>query len=267
MTNTISFHPTELGYVLSYLKVNALIGWGPGPFTPPPAGADAYYAAGLDRLKRAQRLVAGNQPGRYRFSDQISRIAATLSEPEIVLVTNRKEKAGARILTHHLAGAHIVELSLGKDGNFQVVEYESLAAAAAAAAAFVGATAEPVANSVRIEADQKAFAHVKELAKDSAEKPAIAALVKLGATELAARSAVSALKHPAASGVVSVMYCVGNAVQDADTYAVLTNDGGESWVVLPLGSSKGQVVLERTSVSALTAGIVVAVAARMAVPG
>ena len=79
-------------------------------------------------------------------------------------------------------------------------------------------------------------------------------------------SAVAAFAKPAVSGVVSVMYCAGNVAQDVETYAALTNDAGESWVAFPPATSAGPFVLERTSVSALTARILVAVSARMVLP-
>jgi hypothetical protein len=267
MADPISFHPSELAYVLSYLNVKALIGWGADYFTPPRGRTDAFYADGLARLRRAKRLVPGHQPGKERFSDEISRIAATLADPELVLVTNRKERTGVRVLTQYVSGTHVVELSLRKDGNFHVVEYASLAGAAGAATGFVGATPEPVETPVRIEADQQEFSRIKELAKKGSGKPAVAALVKLGADETAARSAVAAFSKPAASGIISVLYCAGNVTQDAETYAVLTNAEGESWVIFPPGSAEGLVVLERTSVGALTARIMLAISARMLLPG
>ena len=263
MAKTTSFHPTELAYVLSYLRVNALIGWGTGPFAPPPGRADAYYGDGLTRLKRVKRLLPGEQPGRYRFSEETSQLAVTLADPQMVLVTHRRMGDGVRILTHHVAGTNVVEMSLGKDGNFQVVQYPSLAGAAGAAAAFVGAVAEPVATPVRIEGDQKAFARIKEHAKKGPAKSALTGLTKLGADEAAARSVVAAFGKPAASGVVSLMYCAGNVVQDTETYAVLTNASDESWVIFSPASAEGPVVLERTSIGGLTARILVTASARM----
>ena len=62
------------------------------------------------------------------------------------------------------------------------------------------------------------------------------------------------------------MYCAGNAAQDTEIYAVLTNQAGESWVTFPPASIDGPVVLENTSVSALAARILVTVSARMVLP-
>jgi hypothetical protein len=157
-------------------------------------------------------------------------------------------------------------MSLGKDGDFQVVEYPTLAGAAGAAAAFVGATDQPVPTPVRLEANAKVFERMKELTQQGKAQPAIAALTQLGADEAAARSVASAFGQPAASGVVSVMYCSGNVAQDVEPYAVLTNRADESWLTFPPATADGPVVLEQTSVAALTARILVGVSTKMLMP-
>jgi len=265
MAKTSYYHPTELAYVLSYMRVKSIIGWGPEPFTPPPGLEDPFYADGLARLQRTARLVPGKQPGRYRFAEETSQIAATLSDPSIVFVTHRKEGDGVRIMTHHVAKTHVVELTLGKDGEFQVVEYDSLAGAAGAAAAFVGASMVPVEKPLQLLANEKVFKRIKELAKGQAPL-ALAGLIKLGADEASARSIVAAFSAPLAAGVISVLYCVGNAAQDADVYSVVTNADDETWVLFPPETADGPVVLERSSVSALAARILVTVTARMVLP-
>jgi hypothetical protein len=260
------YHPAELAYLFSYLRVQGILGWGAEPFTPPKGKDDAFYGDGLARLQRNRRLVPGKQSGRHRFTDATSRLGATLADPQIVLVTHRRDKDAARQLTHHVAGTHIVELSRSADGNFEVVEYPSLAGAAGAAAAFVGATDQPVAAPVRLEANGKVFARVKDLAKQGKAPLAVPALVQLGADPATAASIVSAFGQPSASGVVSVMYCAGNVAQDVDTYAVLTNGSNESWLTFPPATADGPVVLERTSVSALAARILVGVSAKLVMP-
>src|SRR4029078_3021792 len=121
-----------------YMKVKGIIGWGAEPFTPPPGMHDPFYAEGRTRLERAARLLPDKQPGRYRFSDDTSKIAESLADPDIVFVTHRKEESGVRILTHHVKKTNVVEMSLGEDGCFQVVEHDSLNGAAGAAPAFRG---------------------------------------------------------------------------------------------------------------------------------
>lgn len=263
MSNTSSYHPAELATVLSYMRVNAVIGWGP---LAPEENSDAFYEDGTRRLQLAKRLLPGKQEGRYRFAEATSRIAATLGDPQIVLLTQRREGAGARIMTHHTRGTNVVELSKGTDGNFQVVEHEALAGAGGAAAAFVGASASAVETPARIETDRATFEHFQSEAKHGSEKAAQECLVKLGATEAEARSAVSAFRAPTACGVISIMYCVGNATVDAEAYAVFTNAADESWVAFPPASADGPMVLERTSLGALTARILVTVAAKMMEP-
>jgi hypothetical protein len=266
MATATSYHPTELAYLFSYLRVQGILGWGAEPFTPPRGQEDAFYGEGRDRLLRNQRILPGKQPGRHRFADATAKLGAKLSDPQIVLVTHRREQDSARVLTHHVHGAHVVEMSLGTDGTFQVVEYPTLAGAAGAAAAFVGATDQPVETSVRIEANAKVFERMKELTREGKAQLAIAALTQLGADEAAARSAASAFAQPAASGVVSVMYCSGNVAQDVEPFAVVTNSADESWLTFPPAMADGPVVLEQTSVGALTARILVGVSAKLVMP-
>ena len=266
MATAHSYHPTELAYLFSYLRVQGIIGWGADPFTPPPGRHDAFYGEGRDRLLRNKRILPGKQPGRHRFADATAQLGITLSDPQIVIVTHRREQDSARVLTHHVHSAHVVEMSLGTDGNFQVVEYPTLAGAAGAAAAFVGATDHPVPTPVRIEANAKIFGRLKDLARHGTAQPVIAVLTQLGADEAAARSVASALAQPAASGVVSVMYCSGNVAQDIEPYAVLTNRADESWLTFPPATADGPVVLEQTSVGALTARILVGVSAKLVLP-
>src|SRR5262245_15200945 len=266
MATANSYHPAELAYLFSYLRVQGIIGWGADPFTPPRGQEDAFYGEGRDRLLRNQRILPGKQPGRHRFADTTAKLGATLSEPQIVFVTHRREQDSARVLTHHVAGAHVVEMSLGTDGNFQVVEHATLAGAAGAAAAFVGATDKPVQTPVRVEANAKVFERMKELARQGRSQLAIAALTQLGADEAAARSVASAFGQPAASGVVSVMYCSGNVAQDVEPYAGLTNSADESWLTFPPATADGPVLLEQTSVGALTARILVGVSVKLVMP-
>ncbi len=266
MGNPTAYHPTELAYVLSYVGASALIGWGAGPFTPSSGHSDAFFEEGLERLKRTHRLLPGKQAGRYRFSDETARLAGTLANPEIVFLTLRRDGEGAHLLTHSLSGTQIISLSLGKDGNFQVVELASLAGAAGAAAAFVGATAEPAPAAGRISVNKEIFGQVKRLANTGKSGFAVSALVPAGVDESAARSLVAACATPTASGVVSVLYCAGNAVQDAEAYAVLTNPNGESWVIFEPTAGQERIELERTSIGALSARILVAVSVRMMAP-
>jgi hypothetical protein len=265
MANPTSYRPSELAYLLSYLSVNTVIGWGAGPFTPPKGGENGFWDDAIARLTEAKRLLPGKQPGRYRFSDDAMRVANTLADPQIVIATNRKDGERVQTLTHHVAGTNIIELSLDKDGNFQVVEYPTLGGPAGAAAAFASASPKLVATPVRIEATQDIFSKIKSLAK-AGDASATGVLERLGASEAVTSSILSAFRAPAASGLISVMYCAGNAAQDTEVYSVLTSKAGESWVVFPPASINGPVVLENTSVSALAARILVTVSARMMLP-
>ena len=266
MSEPLLLHPSELAYVFSYMRVGGIVGWGSALFTPPPGGADAFYRDGLARLRRAGRVLPGKQPGRFRIDEAVSRIAATLSEPQIVLVAQRRDGDGVRLLTEHVAGAHVVEMSMRADGRFAVLEQPSLAAAAGAAAGFVGASEQPAGPLVRLEATQEILARMKKLAAQGRAAAALPALVKLGAVEESARSALAALGRPEASGVASVMYCTGNSVVSSETYSVLTAPNGASWMIYAPGAPDGPVVLERTSIGGLSARILVGITARIVLP-
>ncbi len=266
MDQPLELHPSELAYIFSYMHVGTVIGWGTEPFAPPRGLADPWYTQGRDRLLRAGRLVPGKQPGRHRFSEPMLRIAKTLSDPQIVLLTQRKHADGVRTLTVHVAGSSVVEMSLRADQDFSVLEHPTLAAAAGAAAAFAGAAREPVDEPARIEGNHKVFARIDQLADEGRAESALPALMKLGAGERQARSALRSFARPAASAVISLMYCAANAVQDAEVYTLLTNEAGESWVLFPPAAADGPVVLERTSIGALAARILVTVSARMMLP-
>jgi hypothetical protein len=160
-------------------------------------------------------------------------------------------------------------MSQDKDSMFRILFYETLAGPAGAASAFVGASTRPSTiepRPVRLEADQKKFDRIKQLARKGSGKEAIPEIEDLGADDDAASSLVAALRKPAASGVISVMYCAGNMVQDTETYAVVTNGSDESWVFFPPASAQGPVVCEQTSVSSLTARILVAISTRLVLP-
>jgi hypothetical protein len=266
MKEPLLFHPAELAYALSYLNVKAVIGWGPEPFTPPKGKSDAFYANGLARLKRNKRLLPGKQAGRFRFSDEMSQIFATLADPLIAIVTHRKDGKGVRILTHYQKDTTVIELSREKDETFRLQQYDTLAGAAGAATAFVGASAEMSGAPVQLEAKQANFESIKELIRKGNVEKAKAEVEDFGADDTAADSLINAIRQPQASGVVNVMYCSGNAVQDSETYAVLTAGAGESWVLFPPASAQGPVVCERTSVPSLTARILVAISARTVLP-
>lgn len=269
MSEPVILHPAELSYVFSYMKVGHVVGWGAEPFAAPEEerARDAWYAEGRDRLLAAKRLVPGKQPGRHRFSDEMLRIATALSDPQLVLLAQLKQGDGVRTLTQHLAGADVVELARTGEETFEATLQPSFAAAAGAAAAFAGAAPAPIDDEARIEANHKVFARLDQLADAGEVDKVVAALVQLGATEPEAKSAVLAFARPARSGVVSVLYCAANAIQDAETFSLLTNAAGHTWIVFPPADADGPVVLERSSVGALAARILVTVSARMMLPG
>ncbi len=265
MTETLHIDPREFALTFSYMEVDSIVGWGREPFAPPPANADAFFEQGRDLLTASGRLVPGDDPGSMRFDPSFREIAETLADPQIVLVTVRREDGGARTITHHARDTHVVQTTRRPDGRFAVRVEPSMAAAAGAAAAFVGAAAESIDEEARFEATQSKFAVLKKLCAAGNPKAA-AALKILGANESQSRSAMTALGAPNTAGMVSVMYCAENEVRSAETYAVLTNADGQSWVTFSPGDADGPAVLERTSIGALASRILVGISTRMLIP-
>lgn len=264
--NPLRLHPSELGYIFSYLRVKGMIGWDAAAFQPPPGKDDAFYGEGRDRLLKAGLILKGKQPGRHRFEPGFSATAVALTDPQIVLMTMRKEGAGARTVNHYLSGARVIEMRRDAEGFFHLTPVSAFAEAVGTAVTVAGAGTAGVAKPVRIEANQKVFNRLRDLARAGDFAKAVPGLVKLGADPDAAQSVLRAAGQPAAAGVVTLLYCAANSVKDAETYTVLTNAEGESWVLFPPAGADGPVVLERTSVAALAARILVSISARVLTP-
>lgn len=263
----VDLHPSELGYAFSYSKTAEVIGWGGAPFLPAEGDDPArWYADGEARLLAAGRLVGTVEDG-LNFTDAMARAVLALANPAVVLLAQRKAGEGMRTLTVHAAGSDLVALTRRSDGMFELTPHADLTAAAGACAGFVGAALAPPETETRIEADQRVVSRLVRLAGEGETRKVLAALVRLGATEAEAASALAALARPAAAGIVAVLYCAGNRVRDAETYSVLTTAEDRTWVVFPPAGLDGPMVLERSSAAALSARIAVAVAARLGGPG
>lgn len=265
----IDVHPSELAYAFSYARAEAIIGWGSAPFLParPEDGDPAdWLAAGETRMLAAGRLVGSSETG-LNFTEAMTQAILVLVDPGIVLVAQRKAGDGLRTLTVHLRDGAAVGLTRQTDGQFALTRYDGLTAAAVACAAFVGATLAPADSRARIETDQATLSALNRDADAGDDDKAVAALMALGAAEPDARSAALVLAAPIAAGVVSVLYCAGNVVADAQTFSVMTNAQDHTWVVFPPASLDGPMVMERSSLSALAARVTVGMAARMAQPG
>jgi len=78
-----------------------------------------------------------------------------------------------------------------------------------------------------------------------------------------AGSAAHAFAAPAAAGVLSVLYCAGNAVQDAEPITVMIGEDDDAWIIFTPAGLDGPMVLERSSVGALAARVAVTTAARL----
>ncbi len=265
----IEIHPSELAYAFSYTKTAEVIGWGREPFLPAGNGAGdpaGWYSEGEERLLAAGRLVGRPETG-LNFTEEMTSALLALVNPGLVLLAQRKAEGGLSTLTVHAAGDAFTGLTRRTDGAFELTRYAELTAAAAACASFVGASLAPLETEARVEANHQVLEKLRELSDAGQADKVIAALVKLGARETDAKSAVLALARPSAAGVLSVLYCANNVVEDVEAFSVLTNALDHTWILFPPASLEGPMILERSSVSALAARVGVGVAARLSVPG
>jgi hypothetical protein len=266
----IELHPSELGYAFSYARTEGIVGWGTKPFLPPDdAGGDRadWFRGGEARLVAAGRLVGTPETG-LNFTDEMTQAILALVNPGIVLLAQRKAgDDGVRTLTVHATDDDFVGLTRHADGMFELTRYDGMTAAAGAGAAFAGASLAPLKAEVRIESDQETLSRLKQMAGAGDQGVVVTALMGLGASEADATSAAAAFVAPAAAGVVSVLYCANNAIQQTEAFSVLTNAQDQTWIVFAPAGPTGPVILERSSAAALAARIAVGVAARLVAPG
>ncbi len=258
----IAVHPSEFAYAFAFARAEAIIGWGKDPFQPEGA-VEGWLEGGERRLTAAGRLT-GDPAAGLNFTDEMTSAVLALVNPDLVLMAQRKAGEGVQRLTVHVSGDDFVGLTREADGMFDLTLYGDLAAAAVACSVFVGASEAPPDHEARVDTDRAAMDEVRRLAREGEIDEAATALAGLGLDKADARSAVRGLFSPRDAGVVSVLYCRNNAVLDAETFTVMTNAQDQTWIVFPPASLDGPMVLERSSAAALTARIVVGVAARQA---
>lgn len=261
---TIKMHPSELAYAFSYSETVDIVGWGRDPFLPTTqADGDPknWYADGAARSLASGHLVESADDG-VNFTDEVTAAVLAIVDPSLVLLVERKAGEGLRRLTVHLSNDAIVGMTRDADGLFELVRYADLTAAVVACVGFVGASLTPTQARGRIDTTQKALSEVHQLASAGEMEPASASLLALGASAEDASSITQAMANPAASGVVSVLYCSDNVAQLAEPFSVMTNEAGDTWIIFPPASLEGPMVLEQSSVPALAGRILVGVAAR-----
>ncbi|HMO07104.1 MAG TPA: hypothetical protein PKD10_05575 [Paracoccaceae bacterium] len=261
---TIDIHPSEIAYGFSYARVSDVVGWGIGPFLPPTpedGPLDAWLIGGEDRLIAAGRLTGAREAGLHLDASLTAAILA-LAAPEVVLLAQRKAGKGMRKMTVHCAGDDFIGLMLRGDGMFEMTRYADLVAASGACAGFVGAGIDPQESEARVETDAAGMARVMERARSGDTGGTALMLGRMGLGAVDAQSAAQALVAPAASGVVSAMYCRMNAVVDVETYSVLTDGEDRTWVIFAPAGAEGPTILELSSASGLTARVAVGVVAR-----
>lgn len=259
---TIRIHPSELAYAFSYSETVDVIGWGRDPFLPT-SEADGdpknWYADGAARLSAAGRLI-GTSDKDLNFTDELTSIVLALANPALVLLAERKEGDGLRRLTIHMAKDTVLGMSQHPDGMFELTRYADLTAATIACVGFLGVARAPSQAGARIDSNQEALADVHKLATSGNTDQASANLVELGASEQDAASILQAMAEPTAAGVLSILFCSQNVARNAKPFSVMTNAADETWILFPPASLEGPMVIERSSVSALTARVLVEVA-------
>jgi hypothetical protein len=247
----------ELAYVFSYLRAGAVIGWPAETFAPPAGNPDPFFAAGRDGLLAKRLIRPDRQPGRHRFDDDFVRWAVALTDPSVVVQAQRREGEGARLWSGYARGATVVETTRDTGGRFVLVGRESLAGLAGSAAAWVDPSPAAPTASIRLEVNRPIVDKLRTLSRGGKVAGARPALIQLGATPAQADSALSALATPARGGTISLLYCAGNRVMEAEVYSVLTNAAGESWLLFSPAQAAGPVVLERTALAPLAARLLV----------
>lgn len=262
---TIDVHPSELAYAFAFARATTVIGWRSELFRPSASadvGAKDWLTFGEARLTAEGRLI--DTPGKgLNFTDDMASAILAIVNPGIVLLAQRKADDGVRTMTVHVVDDDLIGLTRNTGGMFEMERYADLSAAAAACASFVGAALAPMETEARIETDRERLSGLKRLAHDGLADDAVVELTALGLSAAAGRSAFAALSTPSASGVLSVLYCRNNNVEDAEAFSVITNGMDQTWIMFQPGSLDGPIILERSSAAALAARVAVGVVARL----
>ena len=261
--SNIRIHPSELSYLFSFSKTEAVVGWGAAPFQPESkADLPTWNGAGAKRLLDAGRLIPREDGSGSDVTPVITAAVLALANPSLVLLAERKEGDGLRRLTIHRGEDGIWGMTRMPDGMFEMVLYADLTAAAVAACGFLGAALSPTEAGTRVEAAPETFAAINDLAKAGNTDDAATQLAALGVTPDEAATVVEAMTTPAAAGRLGVLYCGGNRVRSAVAYSVMTTAAGQTWVLYPPASLRSPMMLEHSSVPALAGRIVINGAAR-----
>lgn len=266
--STNFMHPSEFAYAFSYAGATQIIGWDQDYFLPTAdtsVAPENWLVEGEKRLVDAGRLTGSPENG-LNFIDEMTAQVLALVNPSLVLQAERKEGDGLRRLTVHVSGNDFVGLNQRTDGLFDVTRYTDITSASGACAGFLGASLDPLLDEARIEASYDEFADLRKAATSGQLQDVVETLCGLGISDNNARSAANALGNPSASGMLTVFYCANNEIQDAEPYAVMTNQDDHTWVLFPPASLNAPLVLERSSVASLTARVAVEVASRFGKP-
>jgi hypothetical protein len=266
---TIRMHPSELAYALSYARTDAVIGWGSAQFLPegPDDGDPTTWIGRGEALLIAEGRLTGTPDQGLNFTAGMTRIILTLVDPGLVLMAQRKSGGGVRVQTVHVAGDDFIGMTRLADGRFELTRYADLTAAAGACAGFAGAALSPPDRETRIETDHETMSGLSDLARAGDDGRLVAALTGLGAGGAEARSAALALRAPAAKGALSLLWCRGGVIHDAESFSVLTTADDRTWLIFAPGGETGPQIMERGSAAALAARVAVGIAARLVPAG
>lgn len=260
---SLLLHPKELAYAFSYSKTLDVIGWGRDPFLPEGKGdLAAWYNDGAARLHAEGHLIGTPDTG-TDFSADFSTAVLALADPTVVLLAQRKEGAGLRRMTVHVAGETVLAMTQRTDGMFELTRYADMTAAAVACSGFLGAALKPDTAGTRVESDRETLSTLHQQATGGQTDGAHAQLVQMDVSEQDAASILQAFSMPAVAGTLSVFYCADNVALNAQAFSVMTTQQDETWIMFTPASPTGPMVLERSSIPALSGRVLMGVAARL----
>lgn len=107
----IVLETTEFAYLLATIHAKTVIGVeDPALFPATPEAQDATYKVGLERLK-AHGWLKPLENNQFHLSDTLLLMVATIADPQVAIISAcETPTGGAKVLTHYLTDADIVEL-------------------------------------------------------------------------------------------------------------------------------------------------------------
>jgi hypothetical protein len=113
----------ELAYLLTLVRASGLPGVSdPRLFPETPAAQKTTYSKGREQLEAHEWITeVADHPGEYEVNSYLFGMAATLADPQAVIVTFREDRKGRRqVVLHFLAGEQIVELFATSKTHYRI---------------------------------------------------------------------------------------------------------------------------------------------------